>query len=79
MLAACILPGITWIVFGWILKNQVVILNKPAIPYLVTVVINLFFIKYLFKKGLDQTGTGVILITFVVMFFAFLLQIGYWR
>ncbi len=56
-----------------------IILNKPAIPYLFTIAINLFIIKYLFKKGLDQTGTGMILITFVVMLFAFLLQTGYLR
>jgi hypothetical protein len=79
MLAACILPGITWVVLGLILKNRIIVLNKPAIPYLVTIAINLFVIKYLFKKGLDQTGTGMILITFIVMIFAFLLQTGYLR
>lgn len=77
LVAGIILPGITWLVFGYVLKNKVAVFNKPAIPYLVAIAINLFIIKYLFKKGDDQTGTGVILSTFVAMIITFLIQAGY--
>jgi hypothetical protein len=79
MLAAWVLPVITWGVFGFILKNRIVIANKPAIPYLVAIALNLFIIKYLFKKGADQTGTGMILCTFVAMILVFLFKTGYLR
>ena len=79
ILIACVLPCITWVILGLVLKNAVVVLNKPAIPYLIIVAMNLGFIKYLFKKGLDQTATGVIITTFIVMLYAFLLQINYLR
>ena len=77
LFAGLIVPGITWLIFGYILKNQAVILNKPAIPYLLAIALNLFAIKYLFKTGKDQTGMGMILCTFVVMILAFLLQTGH--
>jgi hypothetical protein len=79
LLAGLIVPGITWFIFGCLLKNQTVILNKPVIPYLLAIALNLFAIKYFFKTGRDQTGTGMILCTFVVMILAFLLQTGYLR
>jgi hypothetical protein len=74
---ASIFPGITWLVLGVILNNKVVFFDKPAIPYLIAVAINLFLIRYLFKKRQDQTATGVILVTFMIMLFAFLVQINY--
>ena len=72
--AGFILPGLTWAVFGYALKNRVIIMDKPIIPYLVALAINLFIIKYFFKKGADQTGAGMILGTFVSMVLVFLFQ-----
>ncbi len=72
--AGLILPGLTWSLFGYVLKNRVIIMDKPIIPYLVALALNLFIIKYLFKKGADQTGAGMILGTFVSMLLVFLFQ-----
>jgi hypothetical protein len=72
--AGLILPGLTWAVFGYLLKNHFIIRDKPLIPYLVTLALNLFIIRYLFKKGADQTGAGMILSTFVSMLLVFLFQ-----
>jgi hypothetical protein len=77
ILAGLILPALTWLVFGYALKNNAALFNKPAIPYLVSIALNLFIIKYLYKKGLDNTGTGMILCTFVCMALVFLFKIGY--
>lgn len=79
LLAALIFPAITLVIFKYLLNNKVVFAGKPSIPYLVSIAINLFIIKYLFKKGHDQTGTGMILCTFAVMILVFLLQTGYLR
>lgn len=77
LVAGMILPGVAWLVFGFLLKNKAAVFNKPAIPYLVAIAVNLFIIKYLFRKGDDQTGMGVILSTFVAMIITFLIQAGY--
>jgi len=79
LLTGLILPGVAWLIFDLLLKNRTVILNKPAIPYLVAIALNLFAIKYLFKTGRDQTGAGMILCTFAVMVLALLFQTGYIR
>jgi len=79
LLIGLIFPEITWLAFGIILKNKVVISGKPAIPYLLAILINLFIIKYLFKKGDDQIGQGCIISTFIAMLAALLIQIGYLR
>ncbi len=79
LFAGLIFPGLTWLAFGFILKNKVVISGKPAIPYLLAILINLFIIKYLFKKGDDQTGQGFIISTFIAMLAVILIQLGYLR
>jgi hypothetical protein len=79
LIAGLILPATTWIILGYVLNNKVLIFNKPAIPYLIAILINLFIIKYLFRKGSDQTGIGMILSTFVAMIAAFLIQTGHLR
>lgn len=35
------------------------ILNKPAIPYLLVMLINLFIIRYCFKKGWSDAASGI--------------------
>lgn len=59
-----ILPAIAWVVFT-VMYPGVVLLNKPAIPYLVAVGLNLLLIRLCNKKGADNTGRGVMLVTFV--------------
>jgi hypothetical protein len=59
-------PGIALILFN-VLYKDVVLLNKPAIPYLVALALNLFIIRVCYKKDADQTGRGVMLATFLCM------------
>jgi len=77
MLAGFVLPGITWIIFAWILKSKVIIENKKAFPYEIAILLNLLIIRYLFKKGYDQTGSGMILCTFVAMILVFMFKTGH--
>ena len=50
---------------------------KQSIPYLAAVAVNLFLIRYWFKNGLDQTGIGAIICTFIVMAIVFLFKMGH--
>jgi len=56
--------ALAWLIFHVIYKG-IVLLNKPAIPYLVALGINLFIIRILIKNNMDDTGRGVMLTTFV--------------
>ncbi|SEO25718.1 hypothetical protein [Mucilaginibacter sp. OK283] len=75
LLGGSILPGISLFIFLYLLKGSFLILNKPGIPYLVAIALNLFIIRYCFKQGKDNTGTGMILITFVFTAAVFLLKL----
>jgi hypothetical protein len=66
ILIGLIFPAIAWLVFNVLFKN-LVLLNKPAIPYLIALGLNLFVIKLCYKKDADETGKGVMLSTFVCM------------
>jgi len=59
-----IVPALAWFTFN-VLYKGVVLLHKPAIPYLVALGINLFIIRVCFKNSMDDTGRGVMLTTFV--------------
>jgi hypothetical protein len=65
-LIGSILPATAWVVFNVLYKNWV-ILHKPAIPYLVTLGINLFIVRLCYKKDADETGKGVMMATFIGM------------
>lgn len=74
LIAGLLLPGTTWFIFGYLLKNHFVIRDKPLIPYLVALGLNLLVIKILFNKGADQTGSGMILSTFAAMLVCYFFQ-----
>ena len=66
LLIGSLLPAVAWVLFAMLYPNTV-ILNKPAIPYLVAIGLNLFIIKLCFKSHADHTGKGVMLATFASM------------
>ena len=70
-----VLPGISLFIFLYLLKGSFLIFNKPGIPYLIAIAMNLFIIRYCFKEGKDNIGTGMILITFVFTAAVFLLKL----
>lgn len=76
LLIGAILPGVSLFVFWFLLKNQVVLMNKPGIPYFIAFAINLFIIRYFYGKGADKTGNGIAMISllFLLAIFIFKLQ-----
>jgi hypothetical protein len=76
LLAGAIAPVIAWIIFDYILHNDALIMNKPGVPYLIAIGINLVLIRFAVKRGLDQTSRGIMLITFVAMVLLFVLKIN---
>ncbi|MEO8884758.1 MAG: stationary phase survival protein SurE [Mucilaginibacter sp.] len=77
-LIGLIFPGIAWLISEVAFKTYLFTLNsKPGMPYLVAIAVNLFIIRYIFKKGNDQTGIGLIICTFIVMALVFLFKMGH--
>jgi hypothetical protein len=66
ILAALIFPAIAWGI-SYLLTNNVVIINRPAIPYLFAIALNLVAIRLIQKKDMDDTARGIMLATFVIM------------
>ena len=79
LLIGAIAPAIAWIIFDLILHNDAVILNKPGVPYLIAVGINLVLIRFSMKKGNDQTSKGIMMVTFLVMVLVFIFKINIGR
>ncbi|MDN3580434.1 hypothetical protein [Mucilaginibacter flavus] len=75
VIGGLILPGISLFVFLYLLKGNFLIFNKPGVPYLVAIALNLFITRYIYTKGMDKTGIGFILVTFVFMAAVFLLKL----
>jgi hypothetical protein len=74
ILAGLILPALAWLLFGVIFKD-VVFMNKPGIPYLVAVAINLVGVRYGFRNDMDKTATGLVVTSFIVVGLVFILKI----
>jgi len=74
ILAALIFPALAWGV-AYLLRTNVDIINRPALPYLFAIALNLILLRVGLKKGLDQTGRGIMLATFVIMLLIFILRI----
>ncbi|TFF40663.1 hypothetical protein [Mucilaginibacter psychrotolerans] len=70
-----ILPAISWVVFEYILHNDAFIMDKPAVPYLIAVGLNLVLLRYCLKNQLEDTGKGVMMFTFAFMLVVFLFKI----
>jgi hypothetical protein len=75
LLLGAILPGISLLVFWFLLKNQVVFMNKPGIPYFTAFAINLFIIRCFYGKGADKTGNGIAMISFLFMLAIFIFKL----
>ena len=74
VLAAWVFPAIAFAIAS-LLKNNVDIINRPALPYFIAIALNLILVRISFKKGLDHTAKGIMLATFVCMLLIFIFKI----
>ena len=72
--AGLVFPAIAG-VCAYLFKYSELIINRPGLPYLIAVALNLFVLRYFMKKGDDKTGRGVMLITFICLLLVFVLKI----
>ena len=74
VLVALVFPAIALVVDN-VLKNNIYILNKPALPYFVAAFLNIVLIRLCVRNGLDKTNQGIILVTLTVMVLTFIFKI----
>lgn len=75
LLLGAILPGLSLFIFMFLLKNHVVFMNKPGIPYFVAFALNLFILRYCYAKGADKTGNGIAMISLLFMLAIFIFKL----
>jgi len=73
VLIALILPAASLVV-AYVFKDSTLILNKPALPYLIAIVLNLIMMRLISKKETVKTVKGIMIVTFIFMVVAFILK-----
>ncbi|EHQ29575.1 hypothetical protein [Mucilaginibacter paludis] len=74
LLSGIVLPALAWLIFDVVFKNAV-LLNKPAIPYLACIAINLLVLRYFIRHGKPSVGYGLMTTTFVIAIMIFKLKV----
>jgi hypothetical protein len=72
-LIALVFPALS-LVAAYLLKDSMLLFNKPALPYLVAVVLNLIMMRLLAKKETVKTVKGIMAITFIFIIVLFILK-----
>jgi predicted Na+-dependent transporter len=71
ILIAFIFPVIAGVA-AYLLKNNMYLNNKPALPYFTAIAFNLVLLRVFYKKEADKTVRGIMLVTFVFMLLTFI-------
>ena len=72
-LIALIFPAAS-LVAAYLLRDSMLLFNKPALPYLVAVVLNLIMMRVISKKDTVKTVKGIMIVTFIFVIAAFILK-----
>jgi hypothetical protein len=75
MLYGFVLPVLAWLIFAVLLKNDAVLMDKPAVPYLIAIGINLVMLRFSARAYLDKTSNGIMIATFACTLLIFVLKI----
>lgn len=74
LLSGVIFPAIAWLIFDVIYKNSI-LPDRPATPYLITIAINLFIVRYFIRNNKESTGYGLITSTFIIAMIVFIFKL----
>jgi len=62
-------------VSGYFLKDNAYIINRPFLPCIIAIALNLVVLRIFFKAGADKTARGVIMVSFVYLLLFFVFKI----
>ena len=68
-------PVLAWLIFAVLLKNDAIMMDKPAVPYLIAIGLNLVLLRFSAKAYLDKTSNGIMMATFACTLLVFVFKI----
>ena len=74
LLSGIITPAIMMLIFGVFFKSMV-LFDKPALPYWVSIAINLIIVRYFIRNSKELAGYVVLAITFILMIAMFMFKV----
>ncbi len=72
-LAALIFPAIACGA-AYYFRYTAEVMNRPALPYLLAVALNLLAMRFIFRYGYDKTGKAMMATTFIVLIAVFIIK-----
>ena len=69
------LPAAAYLLASYLLKNNFYILNKPALPYLVAIALNLIMMRLFAGNGHVKTVKGIFIATFLLTIALFMFKL----
>jgi len=66
ILLAIPLPVAAFVLATYVLQYDTLILNKPALPYLVAIALNLIMMRLFSTDGVVKTVKGIFIATFLI-------------
>jgi hypothetical protein len=78
VLIALVFPVISFLVSS-LLKTNFYVMNKPGLPYLIAIGLNLVLIRIFTRRDADLTAKGIMLTTFVFLIVVFMFVIRHVR
>ncbi|MET3978821.1 tetrahydromethanopterin S-methyltransferase subunit G [Mucilaginibacter sp. UYP25] len=73
-LYGCVAPVLAWLIFAVLLKNDAIIMDKPAAPYLIAVLLNLVALRFAARAHLDKIAYGIMIATFACTLLVFVFK-----
>ena len=70
---ALIFPAAAFVV-AYLLRENIYIINKPALPYLVAIALNLVSARLFASRGMVKTVRGIITTSFVLVMVLFIFK-----
>ncbi|MFM6975469.1 MAG: hypothetical protein ACKOW2_01285 [Sphingobacteriaceae bacterium] len=75
LLAGLLLPALAW-VYESLISNDLSHAHRTKIIYLVSLVLNLILVRVAYRAGLEQTGRGLMFISFLSAIVLFYFKVG---
>jgi len=74
LLSGLVFPALMWLIFGVFFKS-LVIFDKPALPYWVSIAVNLIIVRYFIRNSKELAAYVVLIVTFVLMIAMFMFKV----
>ncbi len=75
ILLAIPLPAAAFVLATYVLQDTMLISNKPALPYLAAIALNLIMMRLFSANGMVKTVKGIFIATFLITIALFILKL----